>query len=95
MAIVKSKLLKELTENYYNLYGEKLLRTSTLPFDLIGLLTYVIDNNFTVSLLYKLLNEDNAKFSGIDGSFYFLNNAIERDLSILKIEEGKAIVVSK
>ena len=86
---------KELTENYYNLYGETLLRTSTLPFDLIGLLTYVIDNNFTISLLYKLLNEDNTKFSGIDGSFYFLNNAIERDLSILKIEEGKAVVVSK
>ena len=35
--------------------------------------------------LYSLLNESNTKFSGVDGSFYFLNNSIERDLDILKI----------
>jgi len=86
---------KKLVENYYELYDEKFLRTSTLPYELVGLLAFVINNNYFISSLYELLNESNIKFSGVDGSFYFLNNAIERDLDILKIEKGKAISVSK
>ena len=86
---------KKLVENYYELYDEKFLRTSTLPYELVGLLAFVINNNYSISSLYELLNESNIKFSGVDGSFYFLNNAIERDLDILKIEKGKAISVSK
>ena len=44
---------------------------------------------------HNLLNEKSAKFLGVDGNFYFLENAIERELSILKIEDGKALVISK
>ena len=86
---------KQLTQDYYDLYNEKLLRTSTLPFDLVGLLAFIIDNNYNLSSFYELLNESNSKFSGVDGSFYFLNNVIERDLSILQINEGKAKIISK
>ena len=61
----------------------------------MGLLVYVINNKFTTANLYNVLTESNLKFSGIDGNFYFLNNKIERDLQILKIEEGKAVPISK
>jgi len=86
---------KGLVEDYYNLYDEKLFRTSTLPYDLVGLLNFVIENNYNLSSLYKLLNKSNIRFAGVDGSFYFLNNIIERDLNILKISNGKAINISK
>ena len=86
---------KNLIEDYYTLYNEKLTRTSTLPYDLVGLLDFIIKQNYTLSSFYNLLNDSNTKFSGVDGSFYFLNNAIERDLSILKIDDGKATVISK
>ena len=92
---IELKKRKKLIEDYYELYNEKLLRTSTLPFDLVGLLAFIINNNYTISSLYELLNEENFKFSGIDGSFYFLNNAIERDLSVLRINNGKVDLISK
>ncbi len=86
---------KQLVEDFYDLYSEKLFRTSTLPYDLVGLLSYVIDNDLTIGSLYELLNQDNLKFSGVDGSFYFLNNSIERDLDILKIQNGHASKILK
>ncbi len=86
---------EELATDYYSLYDERFIRTSTLPFDLIGLMDFIVNNNFTVSSFYELLNNANAKFSGIDGNFYFLNNIIERDLKILKIQEGKVSLISK
>ena len=86
---------KKLVESYYELYDEKFLRTSTLPYELVGLLAFVINNDYSLFSLYELLNESNTKFSGVDGSFYFLKNAIERDLDILKIEKGKATSISK
>ena len=92
---IEFKKRKQLVDDYYDLYNEKLLRTSTLPFDLVGLLTFVINNKYTIKSFYDLLDESDIKFSGIDGSFYFLNNAIERDLNILKIEDGKATMISK
>jgi hypothetical protein len=92
---IELKKRKKLIEDYYELYNEKLLRTSTLPFDLVGLLAFIINNNYTISSLYELLNEGNFKFSGIDGSFYFLNNTIERDLSVLRINNGKVDLISK
>ena len=42
--VEKTKRL-ELSTNYQNLYDEKLLRVSTLPYDLIGLLNYVYSRN--------------------------------------------------
>jgi branched-chain amino acid transport system substrate-binding protein len=86
---------KQLVEDYRDLYGEKLLRTSTLPYDLVGLLAFVINNKYTLSSFYTLLNQTNIKFSGVDGDFYFLNNAIERDLNILQIVEGGAVLILK
>jgi hypothetical protein len=92
---IEFKKRKQLFEDYFDLYDEKPLRISTLPFDLVGLLSFVINNKYTLSTFYQLLDESNTKFSGVDGSFYFLNNAIERDLSILEINKGVAITVSK
>ncbi len=86
---------KKLVEDYNKLYSEKLLRTSTLSFDLVGLLAFILNNKHNLSSLYELLNKSNIKFSGVDGDFYFLNNAIERDLGVLRIEEGKVKIISK
>jgi hypothetical protein len=92
---IEYKFRKKLVEDYYELYEDKLLRTSTLPYDLVGLLDFVINNNYTLPLFYNLLNKSNVKFSGVDGSFYFLKNVIERDLGILKIKNGKVKKISE
>ncbi len=86
---------EELVRDYYELYGEKLLRISTLPYDLVGLLDFVINKNDNLDSLYALLNNNNLRFSGLDGSFYFLNNSIERDLGIVKINKGTVELISK
>ena len=86
---------QQLNDDYKDLYKERLLRTSTLPYDLVGLLDYLINNNYTTSAFYKMLQENNVKFAGIDGNFYFSQNKIERDLKILQIENGNAKVISK
>ena len=92
---IEFKNREELVINYYDLYDENLLRISTLPFDLIGLLDFVINKTKNLDSLYKLLNNKNLRFSGVDGGFYFLDNSIERDLNILKINKGKIELVSK
>ena len=86
---------EELVQDYYELYGEKLLRISTLPYDLVGLLDFLIKKTNNLNSLYSLLNDNNLKFSGVDGSFYFLNNSIERDLNILKINKGEVELILK
>ena len=86
---------QQLNDDYQNLYEERLLRISTLPYDLVGLLDYLIVNDYTISNLYETLKKNNIRFAGVDGNFYFLNNRIERDLQILKIKNGKASVMLK
>jgi len=86
---------QQLNDDYQNLYEERLLRISTLPYDLVGLLDYLINNDYTTLSLYKTLQDKKIRFSGVDGNFYFLNNRIERDLQILQIKDGQAKVVSK
>jgi len=86
---------QQLNDDYQNLYEERLLRISTLPYDLVGLLNYLIVNDYTTSNLYETLKKNNTRFSGVDGNFYFLNNRIERDLQVLQIKNGKATVVLK
>ncbi len=86
---------KNLVQDFYNLYEEKLLRTSTLPYDLVGLLSFAIENKYSLGKFYEMLNQSSIKFSGVDGSFHFLNNIIERDLDILMVEGGNAIKVLK
>ncbi len=79
-----------LIEQYREIYDEKLLRISTLPYDLVGLLNYVFSRNMSVSEVFDLLDSSLVKFDGIDGEFYFKENMIERNLDILKIRNGLA-----
>jgi len=85
---------KELIKQYEDIYEEKLMRTTTLPYDVIGLLSYAYKNNMTLNDFYNLLNDSNIRFDGIDGKFYFKNNIIKRDLDILQIINGKAVKIN-
>ncbi len=80
--------------NYIEIYGEELLRISTLPYDLIGLINFIYSKDYKLGEVVKLLNNPNKKFNGVDGNFYFKNNMIERDLNILKIDNGNSIVIN-
>ena len=44
---------QQLNDDYQNLYEERLLRISTLPYDLVGLLDYLIINDYTTLNLPK------------------------------------------
>ena len=70
------------------------MRVSTLPYDLIGLLTYLINNNYSVKEFYELVDSKNFIFDGVDGNFYFNNNLIERELKILQINNGEALQIN-
>ena len=80
-------------ENYYLNYKEQPIRTITIPYDLIGILAYIVNNKFTLEDVQRLLNDDSTIFNGIDGKFYFKNNVITRELDILKISNGTTILV--
>ena len=66
------------------------MRISTLPYDLLGLLNYAYNRNYTTNQMTELLNNSKIKFEGVDGEFYFKKGMIERDLDILKILNGTA-----
>ncbi len=83
-----------LINNYKEVYEEELLRISTLPYDLIGLINYIYKKEYKFSDVIKLLNNSNKKFDGADGNFYFKNNIIERELDILKIKNGNSFVIN-
>ena len=68
----------------------KLLRVSTLPYDLVGLLNYIFLRNLNFFQFVELLNNSNILFDGVDGEFYFKDNMIERKLDIVKISNGSA-----
>ena len=87
--IEKNKRIK-LVNQYQQVHDDKLLRISTLPYDLIGLLNLVFTEDMTLAELIELLNNSKVKFDGVDGEFYFKNNMIERNLDILKISNGSA-----
>ena len=80
----------EFFNNYSYVYNEKPARTSTIPYDLVGILSYILERKISLQEAKKLLNNGNIKFDGIDGKFYFKNNSIFRELDILKIELGTA-----
>ena len=86
---------KQLSDDYQSLYGERLLRTSTLAYDLVGLIDYLIKSQHTTLAFHKMIQNSNTKFAGLDGNFYFLNNIIERDLQILRINNGEAKAILK
>ena len=86
----RSKLIKE----YQEIYEYKLMRTSTLVYDLIGLISYVYEQKMNSKDFYALLNDLNTRFDGVDGRFYFKNNVIRRELNLLKISNGKAVTIN-
>ena len=79
---------------YMEIYDDEFLRISTLPYDLIGLINFIYKKKYKLSDVIKLLNNPNKKFDGIDGNFYFKDNIIERDLNILKINNGNSFVIN-
>ncbi len=86
---------EQLNNDYQELYKERLLRTSTLPYDLVGLIDYMVNNNYTPLTFYQTIQSGKIKFAGIDGNFYFFKNRIERDLQILQIKNGDVKIISK
>ena len=91
--IEKNKRMK-LLKQYKEIYNENLLRISTLPYDLVGLLNYIYSRNLSFNKFTEILNNPTIKFNGVDGSFYFKQNMIERNLDILKISNGAAIKIN-
>ena len=77
-------------KEYLKIYKEQPIRTITIVYDLVGLLSYIIDNDLTVELTTNLLNSSSTTFGGIDGQFLFEDNLIKRELHILKISNGIA-----
>ena len=63
-------------------------------YDLVGLLSYIVENKLTVLLALNLLNDSTISFDGIDGKFSFENNLIKRELEILEIFDGAAKLIN-
>ena len=78
----------EFFSDYTYVYKERPLRTATIPYDLVGVLSYLVNENFSIQETSNFLNGENIKFDGIDGRFSFLNNVITRELDILEIQNG-------
>jgi len=87
---IKKEKRKDYIEEYINNYNEEPIRTITIIHDLVGLLSFIIDNQLTISSLFDLLNDPQVSFEGIDGKFSFKNNLITRKLEILQIVDGSA-----
>ena len=80
---------KQFIDNYINIYKIPPERISTIMYDLASLTNYLSKNYNNVEEIKNLLNNENF-FHGIDGQFSMKNNLIERNLSMLKIKDGKA-----
>ena len=91
---VPEKRRINLINNYIEIYDDDFLRISTLPYDLIGLINFIYKKKYKLGDTVRLLNNPNKKFDGIDGSFYFKDNMIERDLGILKINNGNSVEIN-
>ena len=79
---------EEFFSDYTYVYKERPLRTVTIPYDLVGVLSYLVNENFSIQETSNFLNSGKIKFDGIDGKFYFSNNVISRELNILEIQNG-------
>ena len=78
----------EFFSDYTYVYKERPLRTATIPYDLVAVLSYLVNENFSIQETKNFLNSGKIKFDGIDGKFLFLNNIISRELNILEIKNG-------
>ncbi len=90
---VSRKKRQYFIEEYIHKYNSEPLRISTIMYDLVGLLTYIVDNKHTVESTFALLNNQQLSFEGLDGKFSFENNLIKRDLDILKIKDKQALLL--
>ena len=77
--------------DYEKIYQEKPIRTATIPYDLLGIVSYIINQEMTIGKAYDFLDNSQIKFDGIDGKFSFIENVIFRELDILKISKGRAL----
>lgn len=77
-------------EDYFYVHKEKPIRTATIPYDLVGILSYILNKQMSLKDAYNFLDNEKIKFDGIDGKFYFNKNIISRELNILKINNGLA-----
>jgi len=77
--------------DYEKIYQEKPIRTATIPYDLLGIVSYIINQEMTIKKAYDFLDNSQIKFDGIDGKFSFIENVIFRELDILKISKGRAL----
>ncbi len=91
---VPEKRRINLINNYKEIYNDEFLRVSTLPYDLMGLINFIYKNEYNFDELINLLNNPKKKFDGVDGNFYFKDNMIERDLDILRINNGNSFVIN-
>ena len=79
----------EFEKKYMDLFLLPPPRTSTIIYDVSSLINYL-------TITYENFNQINAflkgnnRFVGLDGRFSIENNLIKRELSILKIQDGKA-----
>ena len=52
---------KQYFSDYYLQYGEQPTRTITIPYDLIGILEYIIKNKLNLKEVHQLLDSDQSK----------------------------------
>ncbi len=87
---ISEKKRADYMNDFFINYKKQPSRTITIPYDLVGILDYIIKNELNLDDLHALLNNNSTNFDGIDGQFSFNNNIITRRLNILKILDGKA-----
>ena len=87
---IEEKKRRKFFDDYLYIYKEKPLRISTISYDLIGILSYLLNQKFNLNEAFSFMNNNKIKFDGIDGKFYFKNNIIVRELDILQINKGSA-----
>ena len=80
-------------EEYNTNYGENPRRTITITYDLIGISSYIVNNKLPLNEALELLNDNKISFEGMDGRFSFKDNIIARELKILQIVDGKAVLI--
>lgn len=86
---IEEKKRLDFFNDYFYIYKEKPLRTSTIPYDLVAIISYIINKNMNLQIAYNFLDNSQIKFDGLDGKFFFSENIIFRELDILKISDGK------
>tara|TARA_Y100001960_G_C14685085_1_gene833313 strand:- start:121 stop:1407 length:1287 start_codon:yes stop_codon:yes gene_type:complete len=86
---LREKFIKE----YIKLYYMPPPRTATVMYDVVTLTNYLYNNFNSISEMNNFLESENI-FFGLDGKFSIKNNIVKRELSILKINDGKANLIN-